>query len=1224
MMIVHVRALDWYVNDEKESEEVTIYLTGLSDEPVEPSNPLLKRKVFVKIDGFCPYCYVELPNIKWTHYQIEEIKYIISGKCWPKGPVSISDVVYKKRLYNYQPVEVSIPYIMVHLQTKQDCTNLSFRLDKPIDVSDVGKVQLKVHEQDITSLIKFTAVNELSLSGWIDVKITDKSTLFRDGSLIQGPKIRSFGKDGMTKFDAEPLTTCHTEVWSDWRSVVPGEDHGLVHPTVLSFDLECYSSRHITQPQAMPSSTIPADKIIQAIMVFQIPGQGVKKILISLISESGGKCLPIKGVKVYNVSTEALLLEMFTRLVNRYKVDLLTGYNIMKFDIPYLWNRAEYCRCMLKFRRLSQMEHFACDLRNFQYTKGEEGKVKSTYHDSTYIVMPTRITFDLMGLIKRDFHLPRYKLDDIALKVLKEGKVDLPPKELFERWDSGTDEDITEIGVYCVQDGVLVLDIFNKLNAWIALVEMSEVGKVPIEDIFMRGQGIKNLCQLYREIRDDNRVKDYVKNKKHGTPDKKEKYTGAIVLDPTPGMYKDVPVLDFAGLYPSIMIWKNICFTTIVRNESISDDECNVIEWPEHINCSHDPDRHKNRKKALSCGIKRHRFYKSPMGLVPRMLTHILEARGRVKTMMKTAKDENEYNVLNGRQLALKISANSVYGNLGNRLGYLPLPEGAEAVTATGRMMINQCVEYIERKYDAKVVYGDSVAGYTPVVLKVKGQVEMSTFECLGRMYGDGWIPGEDGKEVCELNDVYAWSSTGWTEVKRVVRHTLSSHKKMIRVYTYNGIVDVTDDHSLILENGSTVSPKDLNLDQEPHLLQRDIEIDHPEVTPGIVKSILWMSRQTKTDFLESLPGTRQITSDCWCTAPRQGQSAAMSIYILCKSLGYTVSISGASDMYTITYSHDAPNRSSSQVYRLEEIPYSGYVYDLATENHQFQAGIGNIIVHNTDSVFIVTQSVKGLITESKKLVTRRRPGTIPEIIRLSWQIANEITKKIFQPPVKLEYEKTFKDIIVFKKKNYAGTQVDDKGTEFGIMYKGIAVVRNDRPPILRNRYKLSIDDILHGAGIGTIVDILVPVMHALMCGRVRLEDLVISKSVGNPADYKKKDSHAHVVMAEIMISRGIDFKPGDKVQYVLLDVHSKNAKQKDMVEDPEYIKIHPELDINYTYYITNQIIKTFNELTGLAYGCKLATILYEGLQMRKRMMSEMMSEVTGVRVKPRRVRLIE
>jgi DNA polymerase elongation subunit (family B) len=1217
MSTLHVRALDWYVEDDKDSESVVIYLTGLSDEPVNKKNSQLKRKVFVRIDNFCPYCYVELPNIKWTPDQINEIRYSIERKCWG-GLVSISDVIYKKRLYNYQSEGTSIPYIQVHLQTKWQCTSLSCRLKDKVDVYGIGKVQLKVHEHDIESLIKFTAVKELSLSGWIDVQLTSKSTLFRDGKLVHGPQLRSCGRDGVEKSDAEPISTCHVEVWTDWKLVSRGDDYGLVHPTILSFDLECYSSRHVMQPQAMPSSIIPADLIIQAIMIFQIPGDGVKKILISVMSASGGKCLPIKGVKVYNVSTEAGLLEMFTRFVNRYGVDLITGYNIMKFDIPYLWNRAETCGCLTKFQRLSQIDQFACSLKNSTWSKGEDGKVKSTYHDSTYIIIPTRITFDLIGLIKRDFRLPRYKLDDIALEVLKEGKVDLPPKELFERWDSGTDEDITKIGVYCVQDGVLVLDIFNKLNAWIALVEMSDVGKVPIEDIFMRGQGIKNLCQLYREIREDNRVKDYVPKKGRDSPDKKEKYTGAIVLSPTPGIYTNVPVLDFAGLYPSIMIWKNICFTTIVRDDSVPDKECNVIEWPEHINCQHDPERHKNRKKTLSCGIKTHRFHKYPMGLVPRMLTHILEARSNVKGMMKSAKDETEYNVLNGRQLALKISANSVYGNLGNQLGYLPLQEGAEAVTATGRMMINKCVEYIERKYDAKVVYGDSVAGYSPVVLKVGGEIVMDTFEHIGEAYGqDVWVQGYGDKEVCHLVDVYAWSSTGWTEVKRVVRHRLAHPKKMIRVHTYTGVVDVTDDHSLILDDGSVVSPKDLDIGS--NLLQRDVETVHPLVSESCLERV----KAENMKFLDTLPGTRSVAPDCWCTAPRHGQLTAMRIYQLCVLSGYDVTVSESNDMYTVTYSRTKQNRSSSQVYQLKEVSYSGYVYDLTTENHQFQAGIGNIIVHNTDSVFIMTNSVKGLITTENRRVTRQRPGTIPEIIRLSWQIANEITKKIFRPPVKLEYEKTFGRIIVFKKKNYAGPLVDAEGNEFTIMYKGIAVVRNDRPRILRTTYKTAIDDILHKAGIGTIVDQLVPIMHMLMCGKVRLEDLVISKSVGNPADYKSKKL-AHVAMAELMLSRGIDFKPGDRVQYVLLDVQDKNAKQYDMVEDPEYIKIHPELDVCYTYYITNQIIKTFDELTKLAFNCKLATILYHALQARRRLMSEIISETTGICEKPRRVRLIE
>ena len=71
---------------------------------------------------------------------------------------------------------------------------------------------------------------------------------------------------------------------------------------------------------------------------------------------------------------------------------------------------------------------------------------------------------------------------------------------------------------------------------------------------------------------------------------------------------------------------------------------------------------------------------------------------------------------------------------------------------------------------------------------------------------------GKQDKEFCELNDVESWTENGWTKLHRIIRHKLASHKKMMRVLTHTGTVDVTDDHSLLLSNGTEISPKEVEV----------------------------------------------------------------------------------------------------------------------------------------------------------------------------------------------------------------------------------------------------------------------------------------------------------------------------------------------------------------------------------------------------------------------------
>merc|ERR1711865_1060844 len=103
-------------------------------------------------------------------------------------------------------------------------------------------------------------------------------------------------------------------------------------------------------------------------------------------------------------------------------------------------------------------------------------------------------------------------------------------------------------------------------------------------------------------------------------------------------------------------------------------------------------------------------------GLLPRVLQELLSARKKAKKEMKEAEDPLTKSVLNGRQLALKVSANSVYGFTGATVGQLPCLQISSSVTAFGRVMIDKTKERVETTFtiangypaDAVVIYGDT------------------------------------------------------------------------------------------------------------------------------------------------------------------------------------------------------------------------------------------------------------------------------------------------------------------------------------------------------------------------------------------------------------------------------------------------------------------------------------------------------------------------------------
>jgi DNA polymerase elongation subunit (family B) len=244
-----------------------------------------------------------------------------------------------------------------------------------------------------------------------------------------------------------------------------------------------------------------------------------------------------------------------------------------------------------------------------------------------------------------------------------------------------------------------------------------------------------------------------------------ERYVGAYVFPPKPGLYENVVSLDFSGLYPSLIIAYNIDYSTCAFDPSIPDKLCHVMEWEDHIACKHDPkviekkrltkaideltsqkgydkehvsilrkqrsDITKSLNKNVMCEKRKYRFLKTEeypefKGVLPTIVQYLLDSRketrkemGRLKSSLKTIDDEHKrkevettISILNQRQLAYKVSANSMYGITGVKAGMLPFMPVAMSITFMGRTNIMKVADVIQNKYDGTLVYGDTDSNY--------------------------------------------------------------------------------------------------------------------------------------------------------------------------------------------------------------------------------------------------------------------------------------------------------------------------------------------------------------------------------------------------------------------------------------------------------------------------------------------------------------------------------
>ena len=770
-------------------------------------------------------------------------------------------------------------------------------------------------------------------------------------------------------------------------------------------------------------------------------------------------------------------------------------------------------------------------------------------------------------------------------------KDDVTPQDIF-RLTKGTANDRAIIAKYCIQDCNLVHYLFKKSDVLTGFIEMSKICSVPIDFLVMRGQGIKLTSYIAKKCREKDTLMPVIDK---GSP--YEAYEGAIVLSPKCDLYLDNPVacVDYASLYPSSMISENLSHDSKVWTKEY-DLDGNLIEvtgeqdnegrfvydnLPDYEYVDKTYDTYKYIPKAngvnekIICGSKTCRFaqFKDGHAIMPSILKELLGARKATRKKIPGEKDEFMKQVLEQRQLGYKLTANSLYGQCGAKTSTFYEKDIAACTTATGRMLLIYARRIIEETYGNKIcytkeygpvlskaeyIYGDSVANYTPVYVKVGGKLDIQTIEGLGEKYGNNnWTiceeEGKQTKEYCELShlDIETWSDRGWTKLHRIIRHQLAFHKKMVRVSTDCGsYVDVTDDHSLLLKNGQEISPNDAKIGDK--LLSKQI-VDFE----SLKKWCKYLHIENKLDAIYLIELYKSKTRN-----PTNNYNSLQEsiIRILQKIINL--------------FSGMEPNNAENKITDINEINYSGYVYDLTTENHHFAAGVGDLIVHNTDSVFFTfnLQTTDGNEIRGKKAL---------EITIELAQEAGELASAFLKGPHDLEYEKTFMPFCLLSKKRYVGMLYELDPNKGKRKEMGIVLKRRDNAPIVKDIYGGIIDILMKEKDIGKSIDFLKASLQDIVDEKVSIDKLIITKSLR--AGYKNPKSVAHKVLADRIGEREQGNKPssGDRIPYVYIHTNTKSKLQGDKIETPAFI-IKNKLKIDYSFYITNQIMKPLLQVYAL------------------------------------------
>lgn len=306
------------------------------------------------------------------------------------------------------------------------------------------------------------------------------------------------------------------------------------------------------------------------------------------------------NIKFKKCDSEEELFYTITSIMNRIKPDIISGWNVTGFDIPYL-----VCRSKVLFESLD----WAKSISPWGDVKEETievwGKPTSTFVFSGITILDYLNVYKQYG--KKQ---PNYRLDTVSESILGESKLkyDGSFQDFYKK-------DFDKFVDYNIQDTLLVYKMDQKLNYLSIIFMMAYMNKVRFQDTFMqiRMWETKIYNELYK--------KGIIAPAKVTTVNKESKFEGAFVADPIPGMYEWIATFDAKALYPSIMQALNISPETYVGKTN-----CTVKDMLDR--------KFVPTNNEVSYAANGAMFSKKSIGLIPGILKKLADDRDAAKGRM--------------------------------------------------------------------------------------------------------------------------------------------------------------------------------------------------------------------------------------------------------------------------------------------------------------------------------------------------------------------------------------------------------------------------------------------------------------------------------------------------------------------------------------------------------------------------------------------------------------
>ncbi len=543
----------------------------------------------------------------------------------------------------------------------------------------------------VTRSRKLTALRGMSQCCWIPLS---------GMTVIPLSDPRRQSKEGITEY--------HVSSWEKLVSVPMDRRESFTPPVtsairVLSFDIEVFKPSQraggMPDPDDRANFVLCISVVVHEKSVLDPSGGRREVTLHTIYNVNRPEDFVPAGTRIHRYVTEYEMLRGFWDQVAREDPLLLLGFNVQSWDFRYIHAR-------MKLHRITYPSSLSVYKLPASVVSMRKAHWSSDAFKNNDMLWP-----DIPGMVVLDLHkfyvrarpeLRKHSLDYVSRHYLGRGKYPMSQGRMVSAYESGDSDELSAMAQYNIEDSMLVLDLFLSQHIFEEAAIEAITSETLIDDLYTKGMQVRALNKIYRYAKESGFVVTTSPALAIGRGEGGQ-LVGALVQSPSPGRYDDVAVYDIRSMYPTLLMSRNICYTTYLPEGSKENPlpSHNVYPWETKISVS-SKEHEVHHAAFVSDSVHR--------GICPRMLTDQMILRDRIRTW---STEDHSSTVLRYIQRGVKAVSNSIIGLMGasSEASRLSFPAAAGVVYTAARTSITAVIQDVSQWQGAQhgpVVYSDT------------------------------------------------------------------------------------------------------------------------------------------------------------------------------------------------------------------------------------------------------------------------------------------------------------------------------------------------------------------------------------------------------------------------------------------------------------------------------------------------------------------------------------